>query len=186
MRTFIAIEINKVIQDEIEIVQKELESLDLDAKMADVNNIHLTLKFLGETETGKIENIKNILNKICEGAAAFSMQCCGLGVFPSLPKARVVWIGINKGKEQVINLADNIDNETEKLGFKKELRSFTPHITIARLKSSQNIHKIESKLEKFGNKEFGDITVDKIDLIKSTLTIHGPIYELLSSHYLKN
>lgn len=172
MRTFIAIEVPYF--REIEELQK---SIDGKFKAVERENMHLTLKFLGEIKEGELEKIKNTVEH-CK-TEPFSIKLKGVGFFPNERYIKVVWIGV-ENEEKLVEIMKCLDQQLVKLGFKKE-KSYVPHLTVARVKG-----RIEIKnLEKFRNLEFGEITVEEIKIKKSTLTEKGPIYEDLASIQLK-
>lgn len=174
MRTFIAIEIPSEIK---KILLEAQNQLDKDkAKLKITKDFHLTLKFLGEVDETKIEEIKQKLSEI--KFDSFETSLTDIGVFPNESYIRVVWIGLDDHKNNIINLQKEIDSKIELLGFKKDTR-FHPHVTLARVKFVEdkerfikNLKEIKIKKETFQITEF--------KLIKSILTPEGPVYEDLA------
>ena len=172
-RGFIAIDIEsnkKLIEFE-----NEIKKTGADLKLVEPENVHITLKFLGDTEEELLEEIKNIIKKSVEGMEPFTIKLKGTGVFPNQNYIKVVWIGIESG-EPIGEIAQKIDNQTVKIGFEKEKRGFSPHLTIARVKNSKNKDRLLQVLEKYRDVEFADIKIEAIKLKKSDLTPSGPIY----------
>jgi|SRR3989344_1389935 len=177
MRLFIAIEIPKEIKDYLCGIQqgiaKSNDSSKNKIRLVNKDNMHLTLKFLGEVQPDKVE----ILNKSLKEIAfkPFSVNLDSIRVFPSEDYIRVVWVGL-KPEEQVLELQKNIDENLKKL-FKKE-KGFKPHLTIARVKYIEDKKQFVDKLKriKVENKK---IEVNNFKLVKSTLTPKGPVYEYL-------
>ncbi len=164
MRTFIAIEIPyfkgiKELQDNIE----------GRAKLVENENMHITLKFLGEIEERDVEKIKDIVEN-CK-VDKFRISLKGIGFFPNERYIRVVWIGV-ENYEPIERMAKCIDSHLSKLGFKRE-KDYVPHLTVARVKGRINI----KNLDKFLSMEFGEVDVQEVKIKKSTLTPQGPIYE---------
>jgi len=172
-RGFIAIDIesNKKLID----FENEIKKTEADLKLVEPENIHITLKFLGDTEEKHLEEIKDIITKSIEDIEPFNIKLKGTGVFPNQNYIKVVWVGIeNSGP--IAEIAQKIDNQTVKIGFKKEKRGFSPHLTIARVKTARNKDKLLQVLEKYRDVEFADIKVEAVKLKKSELTPKGPIY----------
>jgi len=172
-RGFIAIDMEsnkKLIEFE-----NEIKKTGADLKLVDPENIHITLKFLGDTEETLISEIEKIMNNAVKETKPFNIQLKGTGVFPNQNYIKVVWVGIEHG-DPIASIANEIDEKLSKLGFKKEERAFSPHLTIARVKTSRNKDKLLQTIEKYRDVEFSDIKVDLIKLKKSDLTPKGPIY----------
>lgn len=174
MRSFIAIDIPEEIKSEIVKIQKKLSESGLfSGKLTERENLHLTLKFLGELSEKEIEEVKSGLKNI--KLEKFKASFGKLGVF-SESFIRIIWIELeNCGK-----LQGEIDKKLEGL-FAKENR-FMSHLTIARVKKVEDRKKLIDEIEKIKiNKEFD---VSEFKLKKSTLTEKGPIYEDIENYYL--
>jgi len=171
MRLFIAIEIPNDMRNYLGKIQEKIDDVTNKIRFVDKNNIHLTLKFLGEVQPDKTEEVKEILKKIT--FSPFSVHLDGIGVFPSESYIRVVWIGL-KPEDKILELQKDIDEKLKKL-FKKE-KNFEAHVTLARVKFVENTENFINKLKniKIENKK---IEVSNFKLVKSALTPIGPIYE---------
>ncbi len=176
LRSFIAIELTNELHEELRILQQELKKSDIYAKWVSPENIHLTLKFLGNVDTGQIEKIKNILEEISKETKPFYLNLSGIGAFPKLDYPRVLWVGIEEGKNETIEIANKLEDGLEKIGFQKENRSFSPHLTLARIKSSKNKDRLKTLVEQNAFISKNKVYVDKLTLFKSTLTPKGSIY----------
>ena len=175
-RGFIAIDIGsfpKLIQFE-----KEIKDSGADVKLVEPENVHITLKFLGDTDEELIDQIEKIMKNAVKGVKPFKIQLIGSGVFPNQNYIRVTWIGI-KNWEQIGTISKIIDEQISELGFEKEKRGFSAHLTIARVKSIKNKEKLLQVIEKYKDIEFGNFNFDSIKLKKSELTPKGPIYTTL-------
>ncbi len=139
-------------------------------------NLHLTLKFLGETEESMIKKLDNSLQNISLKIQKFMIQLKQLGVFPNLYRPRIIWVGISTGQNGLADLAQSIENETSQLGFDKENREFKPHMTIGRVRTPRYIDKLVIKLDKYKEHFFGEQEVEKISLMQSILKPTGPEY----------
>jgi 2'-5' RNA ligase len=172
-RGFIAIDIepNKKLIE----LENEIKKTGADLKLVEPKNIHITLKFLGDTEETLVDEIEKIITNAVKEAKSFNIQLKGTGVFPNQNYIKVVWLGIQNG-EPIAEIAKKIDEQTSKIGFEKEKRGFSPHLTIARVKTAKNKEKLLQVLEKYRDVEFADIKIETIKLKKSELTPKGPIY----------
>jgi len=131
------------------------------------------LKFLGETD--KKTEIEKRIKEIENSFSPFNVSLKEIGGFPSPEKARILWVGIEEGINNLIELFEAIDNKTAELGFEKETRNFTPHITFARVKKGK--YSLPENIEF----SFDPFPVNGITLFKSTLTPKGAIYETVST-----
>lgn len=184
IRAFIAIEISENLQKEFSKLQEELKKSNADVKWVEPQNMHLTLKFLGETEENKIEKIKEILNKIASETSPFEITFSKLGAFPKFSSPRVIWIGINEGKKDLENLANKIEKSLTHLGFSEEKRLYSAHLTLGRIKSGKNKEKLIKIIEEKNSfYSLQKLSVQKIVLIQSNLTPSGPIYTKLAEFY---
>lgn len=187
MRLFIAIELPAQIRDLLERIQKELKSSGADVKWVDPKNIHLTLKFIGETQEKKLDIIMQIIEAAVKNTDSFDAQLSSLGAFPKISSPRVIWIGTGEGEESITRLAKNIEKTLEKIGILPEKRAFSAHITIGRTRSDLGLQKLSGFLVSVGkNIPFDNLrfNVNKVTLFKSTLTSRGPVYEPLKEIHL--
>jgi 2'-5' RNA ligase len=172
-RGFIAIDIqtNKKLLE----MENEIKNSEADLKLVEPENIHITLKFLGDTDEENIDEIEEIIKNSVKGINAFNIKLKGSGVFPNKNYMKVIWIGLENA-EKIIEIAEKMDKQLENLGFTPEKRGFSAHLTIARVRSSRNKEKLLQVIEKYKDAEFSIIDVNSIKLKKSDLTPKGPIY----------
>lgn len=156
-------------------MKRSLGDLGAQLKLVDLENIHLTLKFLGDTDEGLVENIVEIMKTSVEGVEPFTMELRGTGVFPNPNYMKVLWVGLDNA-EPLISIAKKIDNGTSELGFKREKKGFHPHITVARVKGPRKKNQVQQILRDYQNETFGSQYVDCIRLKKSVLSREGPTY----------
>lgn len=172
MRAFIAIDLPEKVKNKIAELENDLKKCDLAFKWVKPENIHLSLKFLGDINPEQVNKIKEVITKISAKFAAFKVNFNGFGFFPNQKKPRVFFININKEK-LLKNIASELEKELEMLNFERE-NKFKSHITLARIKNFRNI---ESLREKIKNTQLDEVfPVNTITLYKSTLTEEGPIY----------
>lgn len=180
IRTFICVEISEpTIVNQIQQLISELGTMS-GIRPVKASQLHITLKFLGDITEAKLPSITEALNQII--LPQFSIQLSGMGCFPNLNYIRVVWVGITQNKKQLIQLANQVRKATDSLGFPKEKRPFSPHLTIARLKRITNTtkEKVKTLIQEREKVYFGMQDIEKFILKKSTLTPKGPIYENLT------
>jgi len=180
VRCFIAIDIGEETRREIDSLISRLRRLGPDLKWLSGERIHLTLKFLGNTEEALVERIKASLTSIASCHRIFSLRAAGTGVFPDYSRPRVLWVGID-GSEELNLLYNDIESAMEQLGYRREERTFRPHLTIARVRSSRGLSPLLKELRRYRESEFGKIEVAEILLMKSTLKPTGAEYERLFS-----
>ncbi len=184
LRTFIAIDLTEQIRQKFVEIQSILQKSDADLKWVKPKNAHLTLKFLGSTTTEQIEKIKNILKECSSSTPPFQIGFGGLGVFPNEKYPRVLWIGINQGAESIAELAKQVDDKVSKLGFQKEKRPYSPHLTIGRFRSNKNLESLRFLMQQNLNFQAGEMTADAIHHIQSILSPKGPTYKkIFTSHF---
>lgn len=182
VRCFIAIECNnpEVIKG-IRQVQGTLESTGANLKHVEAENIHLTLKFLGEVEQHKVDEVAEIIRGI--SFSPFSFKVEEVGVFPNLRRPSTIWAGITNGVSDLAAVFEEVDSKMGKLGFERERRRFQPHLTISRVRSGQNRDQLVEELLAVKDTLFGVVNVSHIALKKSVLTPKGPIYTTLTESH---
>lgn len=181
MRTFVAIEISEKARRAL---AKAIDDLKGDlGKLAWVKpgNLHLTLKFLGEIDPNDVMAIDSALKTVAKETTPFGYEIEGLGVFPDTHKARVLWAGLRGGKKALPTLAKRVDTALADLGFKRERRPFSAHITIARIRKPVEAERLEAALARYEGEFFGDEWVESIVLLESTLARGGSIYTPLAT-----
>ncbi len=138
------------------------------------DNIHLTLKFLGDTPEKKIDDISGALKEVVRGVQPILAEISGSGVFPNERKPRVLWIGVDEKSGTLQKLAASIDNRIHDFGFKKEDRGFSPHLTIGRVRDG-NVDKVVAAMRErsFVAKE---LVWNEITLMQSELRPGGSVY----------
>ncbi len=180
IRTFIAVKIDdKEIIDKITRLQSDLTNAGLKAKLVEPHNLHITLKFIGEIPPLKVEAIKSRLSRL--SFQEFDLELHGVGGFPTLNRARVLWIGVSKGAEELIEISEVIEKNLQQVSIPRSSKPFHPHLTIARVKRPLN-HRVRKILSTYSNTDFGKMRVSKFYLMKSTLTSRGPIYTVISEY----
>lgn len=154
---------------------RELERARADLKIVKPDLLHLTLKFLGDTEESLVDEIAGRIASSTDGVKPFEISLKGMGAFPSLSNIRVVWVGIEDGAP-LIEIARKLDSSLHDLGFERDKKGFVPHLTLARARSGRNIANVQELLRSNPATDFGRYKVDRILLKKSVLSPQGPTY----------
>ena len=185
LRAFIAIELPKHIQDAVEKQTARLrQTLGKDViRWVPTQNMHLTLKFLGDIATSHVEFLKQLLAREAESHPQFDMQIGGLGSYPTSRRPRVLWAGLHAPAD-LISLQKSIEAGTTRLGYEQEEHAFSPHLTLGRVRqttSPAEIQKVRSALDTIQLGNIGTARVDSIHLFKSDRQRSGSIYTKLFS-----
>lgn len=175
-RIFLGIPVSEEVRSKIISLQKELSSINAGIKLVEPANLHFTLKFFGEIEDQKISQIKEKISGIILGNS-FSVKIVGLGCFPDEDRINVIWLGLKDGKH-LKDMQQKVDASLSSL-FHVE-KDFVSHLTIARVKFVNDKQALKQFLEKYRNKDFGELVVDKIVLYQSVLGKDGPVYTELA------
>ena len=176
IRTFIAIEIPLAIRTEIAKFQEQLKQEQAPISWVKPNNIHITIKFLGDVDENKIDDIALAIQTATTEIKPFSIEIGGAGAFPNYKKPRVIWIGAKSEHDLLKELAKQIDIQVHKLGFEKETRDFKAHLTLGRVKSLNDIDGVISELKQRQDFSGGSFIASEIILMKSELHPAGSIY----------
>lgn len=174
MRLFIAVPVPEELKERILEVQNRIKITGIDANLVEKENLHFTIKFLGETE--KVKEIENAMEKALEKSPKFGINIEGLDVFPSKKYIRVIWLSVKRGSLEFKRLCQAVDEELSKIGFEKE-REYVPHLTLARMHSGRIMPKLQKLIEELEKIAIGGMEVNEVKLMKSVLSRKGPVYE---------
>ena len=139
IRTFVAIELPEEVKEKIFEVQNSLRQERADVTWVRREGMHLTLKFLGDVEVGTIDAVAAAVTAACRGTKELAISVEKVGGFPNLRRPRVLWVGMEEPTGELQRLQAKIETELASLGFEKEKRKFSPHLTIGRVKSPSGI-----------------------------------------------
>ncbi len=178
MRLFVAVHLPQEIRNGLAAVQDRLRRAQADVSWVKAANLHITLKFLGETEPKRLERIGPVLAEAARGAAPFSLTVAGVGTFGGRVP-RVVWAGVTEGASLLGGLAGVVDNGLARLGFPKERRSFAAHFTLGRVRSSRNADSLLAAIRDEPTAALGTVRVEEFVLMQSQLDPGGSIYTIL-------
>lgn len=182
LRTFIAVEVGPL--DEILKFEQDIRNSGAVVKLVEPENIHITLKFLGNTDEELVEEIVEIMRECSSGIKPFKLKLKGAGVFPNLNYIKILWIGL-QNYETLEIIAKNLDAKLNRLGFKSESRAFRPHVTVGRVKSRKNKSALKDLILNNKDRDFGELNVNSVLLKKSVLDSKGPTYYTLDTAELE-
>ena len=178
IRSFLAVDLNdaSVISKLIE-AQRELRNTGADLKLVEPENIHATVRFLGEVPSATIDLVKEQMNEV--KFRLFDAEFVGLGAFPNLRRINVVWVGMRKGYEEISRIFEQLEPRLEKIGFAPDRKGFSPHVTIARVKTGRMRDELAKYVDAMRDTPFGVVHVSELRLKKSILTPKGPVYSTI-------
>jgi 2'-5' RNA ligase len=182
MRLFVAIDLDENVIGRLSSVQERLRSGDFDLKLVEAENLHLTLKFLGDVQESQLGNVEKLVSEAVNGFHQFTLSFHGIGYFGRGDRMSVIWAGVKEVKE-FVSLAKEIDR---KLSFiRKDEHEPSPHLTIARVRSGRNTDRLSHEVDSLRDVKVGEVRVKEIKLKKSVLTPQGPIYSDVKVFQLK-
>lgn len=190
IRVFIAVDLPPAIQESVEKQTAHLRrTLDDDLiRWVPAQNMHLTLKFIGNIAASHLDFLKQMLTQSVNSQRQFDLQVGGIGSFPNLKRPRVLWVGIHAPAD-LTSLQKNVEAGAVRLGYEKEERAFSPHLTLGRVRqnvSAADLQRIRSALENTQIGRIGTATIEAVHLYKSDLHADGSIYTKLLSVPLGN
>jgi len=186
LRAFIAVEITSEIRKELIRLQSELKkSLKGNISWVEPENIHLTLRFLGQISDEQLEEIKKIVEETAKKIKQFSMDLGVIAAFPDVSNPRIVWVGINYGFNQLNEINAELEDKLEIINFAVGEKYFHPHLTIARIKSLDGDNTLDEITQKLRPKQLPE-AVDKLIIFQSEITSKGAHYtELFAANLSK-
>lgn len=184
-RLFIGLPLNSSLAGNLSEVQDFLTRNSFLIKPVQPENYHLTLKFLGECEGGLARDVEKGFEALSLKPGDLSYALTGLGSFPDLKRATVLWCGLETDMKRLQSLHGDIEKFTASLGFPREKKPLVPHLTLGRVRKGRKLTgEIISFFEKNRNSRFGESSFDKMILYASRLTPGGPVYQPLKTLHL--
>ncbi|MBS7623293.1 RNA 2',3'-cyclic phosphodiesterase [Candidatus Bathyarchaeota archaeon] len=175
IRSFVAVDVeDHGLRQRFAEFQKGLLEAGADLKLVAPENMHLTLRFLGEIEEGEIHRVIDVMSTL--SIQPFAIRFIGAGAFPSLNRINAVWVGIRDGSEELTEIVDELEPRLRTIGIPPDRKGFSPHLTIARVKTGRNKDRIAELIRRLSDRDFGSLRVESIRLKKSVLTPSGPRY----------
>lgn len=184
MRAFIAIPFPEDVRASLAAFQDQLKPCGASIAWVAPENLHLTLKFLGDITDEQKTAMEGELKRIASQTPAFTMELGEVGVFPSPDAPRVVWVGLKQGTEHVTALAGQLEQAARKLGLRSEERPFSAHATLGRVRTPRSKTPLMKGLERAPWQMSRGWTVDHVTLYQSELSATGAHYTALAELYL--
>lgn len=180
IRTFIAVPIEST--PTLAKVAGELRNVGGPVRVVDLDGLHLTLKFLGDTPWHRVSDVGRVVSEVCARHVAIEASLTGIGAFPHPRQARVVWSGLD-AVAPLKRLAGELADQLADLGFPAEGRSFVPHVTLARIKGRPP-KDLADLIIRHESARLGELHLDRLVYYQSELSRRGPVYTVLSEHEL--
>lgn len=186
IRLFAAIKLSEDLERELYALEEMLRSGTLmrPVRWVAPENIHLTVKFLGQVEAARIPDLSAALSNSAQSVSPFTLTVRDLGCFPNFKRPDVIWAGLGGQLTEAAELVRRVEEDFAAIGFTRDTRPFSPHLTIGRVRREARPAErlaIGSYLERIPAQDYGTITADSIHLIKSDLRPSGPVYTTISS-----
>ena len=175
-RAFIAIDLPENIRSSLGEAQEILKAFGFRAKWVPPQNIHLTLKFLGNIDSDYIDKITVAMTSTAENFNSVFLSAREIGVFPNIRRPRIIWAGLNGQLEILKNLQQSLDGHLAGLGFVEETRAFKGHLTLGRVKGKIASARMKTAIDKLKGFETESFEINEIILFKSELRPTGAVY----------
>jgi 2'-5' RNA ligase len=187
LRTFVAVDLGKALRARLVSLQENLARAGAEVKWVEVENLHITLLFLGEVDERELPALCRAVSVVCGRHERFPLGIETVGSFPNPRRPRVVWAGVGEGGPELIALHSALEPPLLELGcYRREERSFTPHVTLGRVKSDGSADALAAILAKKANWNAGtEVEVQEVLVLSSQLTPKGPEYTILSRGKLR-
>lgn len=178
IRSFMSFDIeNPAVRNKLAKTQTLLVQAGADVKLVETENIHVTMRFLGDLSSGLVDKVFEEMKKV--QFTPFKIQLKGVGVFPSLSYPRVVWVGIREGTNELRSVFEQLEPRLQGIGFAADEHGFSPHLTIARVRSGRNKAQLADFVKQNAELDFGTISGECLRLKRSVLSPKGPTYSTL-------
>lgn len=178
IRTFIAIELPDAVKAQVEALETQLKRTRADVNWISPRNMHITLKFLGDTAPDRLSAVREGVGEAAAPMSSFSMGLSHIGAFPNLDRPRVFWIDVQEGRDGLVALQQRVEEALLSRRFVREERPFSPHLTIGRVRSPQGLGLLTEQVRRTAF-QAPCFSVTRIVIIKSELRPNGPVYTVL-------
>ncbi len=181
VRLFVAVEIADKSAYQIDKLIAQLAATGADVKWVESGLFHITLKFLGDVDQTEIVSVCREIQKAVAKTDPFEIRALGAGAFPKIELPRTIWLGIDKGQEEITALFNAVEQASIKMGFVRENKPFVPHITLGRIrKPNAALKDLSEKIADFPRYDAGKSFISKVVVMASELTKRGPVYSVLA------
>ena len=179
IRTFIALELPPAVASLLHRVQQDLKRLKIRARWVRPENIHLTLKFLGDISPDHIDKIGAAMTAAAAGFPPITLAVKGIGAFPGIKRPRVIWVGLGGDIRSLLALQSRLEQKLAGVEFPKDKRSFKAHLTLGRIKQSAGSAVIRQMISEYAALSSDEFTCHQVILFKSDLKPSGAVYAKL-------
>ena len=180
LRTFIAVDVSAAVRRRAGELIAQLQGTQANVKWVATENMHWTLKFLGETRSRDVPDVCSAVADAVRPLSPFALHAGGAGAFPTASRPRTVWLGVSGGEAQMVQLHDAIDEALSELGYRSEHRRFQPHLTIGRVRRSpRGILELGTLITEQAEFDAGEMPVAEVVFFSSQLKPSGPVYQTL-------
>jgi len=179
LRTFIAFELPSAVKLLLGNVQQDLKRLNIRARWVRPENIHLTLKFLGNIKPGDIDKIGTAMAAAAADFTPVTMSVRGVGVFPGIKRPRVIWVGLGGDIQSLLALQLRLEEKLNEAGFPKDKKSFKAHLTLGRIKQAANPATIRQMMTDYAGLSSEEFTFNPAILFESVLKPSGAVHSIL-------
>ncbi len=180
IRSFLALDLPENMVRFLEDILNRLKKSRADVRWVNPSSIHLTIKFLGNVNSSRIPEIERNLRPIFSVQQQLELETTGIGAFPNLRQPRVVWAGVTEASGRLARIVSTVEDVFLELGFQKEIKSFTPHLTLGRARSSKGKEELVELINSMGSNPRIRFVVDRAILFQSVLEPTGARYSALS------
>ena len=179
IRSFIAIPLSSEIAQAATKMSNRLKEAGDGIKWVPTDNLHLTLKFLGEVYNTEVPKVCTVVQDICETMPPFELVFHGSGGMPSVDRARIIHAGVIDESNQLTSMVTQLEVELAKLGFKPESRDYRPHLTLGRAKARRASDEVMDRVKLEEETNLGSMVVEEVQVIASFLDKQGPTYQIM-------
>jgi RNA 2',3'-cyclic 3'-phosphodiesterase len=176
IRVFICFELSKEVTNSLRDLIHYLKTFGRGVRWVRHDGIHLTLKFIGEIDALKLDDIAAVVENVVKNYKPFKIKLSGKGAFPNLKRPKVFWIGISDMENVIKQIQVDLEDAFEKIGLPREERGFSPHLTLGRVKfQDPTVSKISLEMERMKVDEI-KLTLDEVVIMQSELQPNGALY----------
>ncbi len=180
MRAFIALELPDSVRATLQSYQRQLIATGADVKWVEAENLHVTMRFLGEISVEQFAAVDELARRIAGGTRTFDVRLSQPGAFPSIRAPRVVWMGIADGAETLSSVVRDLEVGLGTIGISGEERAFVPHVTLGRVRSPRGRRQLVDGIEQADWRAPEPFRADALTLFESRISSGGPAYSVVS------
>lgn len=185
MRAFVAIELSESARRAVEELIARLRETKTRVSWVKPENLHLTLRFLGDVDPTQVEALRAMMAKELAGLEPFRISLSGCGAFPNLRRPRLIWVGLSEPWAAIEEVYGVCERCARAIGLDKNLKSYHPHVTLGRIRSAGSVAPLTKAIETESGFHGGDFEVASVSLFRSTLARDGAVYNKLDEFALK-